>query len=33
MWTTILSLGYWDWFILAVVLLVLEIMAPGTFML
>src|SRR5262249_25160426 len=26
-------LGYWDWFILAVVLLVLEIIAPGTFML
>jgi membrane protein implicated in regulation of membrane protease activity len=33
MWTMILSLGYWDWFILAVVLLVLEILAPGTFML
>ena len=33
MWTTVLSLGYWDWFILAVVLLVLEILAPGTFML
>jgi hypothetical protein len=33
MWTHILSLGYWDWFILAAVLLVLEILAPGTFML
>jgi inner membrane protein len=33
MWTQILSLGYWDWFILAAVLLVLEIIAPGTFML
>jgi inner membrane protein len=33
MWTQIISLGYWDWFILAVVLLVLEILAPGTFML
>ena len=33
MWTTILSLGYWDWFIACVVLLVLEMIAPGTFML
>src|SRR5689334_9969301 len=33
MWTTIVSLGYWDWFILAGVLLILEILAPGTFML
>src|SRR5712691_11295882 len=33
MWTQILSLGYWDWFILAAVLLVIEIVAPGTFML
>src|SRR5262252_6046277 len=33
MWTTILSLGYWDWFIAFVVLLVLEMIAPGTFML
>ena len=28
-----LSLGFWDWFILAAVLLLLEVMAPGTFML
>ena len=27
------SLGVWNWFILAVVLLVLEVLAPGTFML
>src|SRR5262245_36140302 len=33
MWTHILSLGSWNWFILAAVLLVLEIIAPGTFML
>jgi hypothetical protein len=33
MWTHILSLGYWDWFIAAAVLLLLEILAPGTFML
>src|SRR5262245_42848545 len=33
MWTHILALGYWDWFILAAVLLALEIIAPGTFML
>ena len=33
MWSLVLSLGYWDWFILSVVLLVLEILAPGTFML
>jgi inner membrane protein len=28
-----LTLGFWDWFILAAVLLLLEVMAPGTFML
>jgi len=33
MWTYVFSLEYWDWFILAVVLLLLEVMAPGTFML
>jgi inner membrane protein len=33
MWTLVLSLGAWNWFILGAVLLVLEILAPGTFML
>ena len=33
MWTFILSLGSWNWFILAAVLLLLEVLAPGTFML
>jgi hypothetical protein len=33
MWTLILSLGSWNWFILAAVLLLLEVLAPGTFML
>src|SRR5215831_15745460 len=33
MWSLVLSLGYWDWFILAAVLLLLELLAPGTFML
>jgi hypothetical protein len=33
MWTHIFSLGFWDWFIAAAVLLLLEVMAPGTFML
>ena len=33
MWTDIFTLGYWDWFIAAAVLLLLEVMAPGTFML
>jgi hypothetical protein len=33
MWTHIFTLGFWDWFIAAAVLLLLEIMAPGTFML
>ena len=31
--TWILSLGAWNWFILAAVLFLLEILAPGTFML
>ena len=30
---TLLSLGYWDWFIACAVLLVLEMVAPGAFML
>ena len=30
---TLLSLGYWDLFIACAVLLVLEILAPGAFML
>jgi hypothetical protein len=33
MWTHVFTLGYWDWFIAAAVLLLLEVMAPGTFML
>jgi membrane protein implicated in regulation of membrane protease activity len=33
MWTDIVTLGLWDWFIAAAVLLLLEVMAPGTFML
>jgi membrane protein implicated in regulation of membrane protease activity len=33
MWTHIFTLGFWDWFIAAAVLLLLEIMVPGTFML
>jgi membrane protein implicated in regulation of membrane protease activity len=33
MWKLILSLGSWNWFILAAVLLLLEVLAPGTFML
>ena len=33
MWSAVFSLGFWDWFILAAVLLLLEVMAPGTFML
>ncbi|HEY1545204.1 MAG TPA: NfeD family protein [Xanthobacteraceae bacterium] len=33
MWSLALTLGFWDWFILAAVLLLLEVMAPGTFML
>ena len=33
MGNTILSLGVWNWFIAGVVLLILEILAPGIFML
>ena len=33
MWTMIASLGTWDWFIAGGLLLVLEILAPGVFML
>ena len=33
MWNLVYSLGSWNWFILAAVLLLLEVMAPGTFML
>jgi len=33
MWTYIFTPGYWDWFIAAAVLLMLEVLAPGTFML
>jgi hypothetical protein len=33
MWSLALTLGFWDWFILAAILLLLEVMAPGTFML
>ena len=33
MLATMVSLGIWNWFILAVVLLVLELLAPGAFML
>ena len=31
MWSLVFSLGFWDWFILAAVLLLLEVLAPGTF--
>jgi hypothetical protein len=31
--TWVLSLGAWSWFVLAAVLLVLELLAPGSFML
>src|SRR6266508_3629853 len=33
MWQWIVSLGAWNWFILAVLLLLLEVLAPGMFML
>jgi membrane protein implicated in regulation of membrane protease activity len=33
MWEWIVSFGSWNWFILAAVLLVLEMLAPGAFML
>ena len=33
MWQWIVSLGSWNWFILAALLLLLEVLAPGMFML
>lgn len=33
MWNAIVSLGIWDWFIAGGLLLILEILAPGVFML
>ena len=33
MWSWIVSLGSWNWFILAALLLLLEVLAPGSFML
>ena len=33
MWSWIVSLGSWNWFILAALLLLLEVIAPGVFML
>jgi len=33
MWSWIVSLGSWNWFIAAVLLLLLEVIAPGVFML
>jgi hypothetical protein len=33
MWAWIVSLGSWNWFILAALLLLIEVLAPGTFML
>jgi membrane protein implicated in regulation of membrane protease activity len=33
MWSWLVSLGTWNWFIAAAVLLVLEVLAPGAFML
>src|SRR5581483_2023517 len=33
MWTWFVALGSWNWFIAAAVLLLLEVMAPGCFML
>ena len=33
MWTWIVSLGSWNWFILAALLLLLEVLMPGVFML
>lgn len=33
MWDWIVSLGSWNWFILAALLLLLEVIAPGMFML
>jgi membrane protein implicated in regulation of membrane protease activity len=33
MWSWIVSLGSWNWFILAALLLLIEVLAPGSFML
>jgi membrane protein implicated in regulation of membrane protease activity len=33
MWSWIVSLGVWNWFILAALLLFIEVLAPGIFML
>ena len=33
MWAWIVSLGSWNWFILAALLFLLEVLAPGMFML
>ena len=33
MWGWIVSLGAWNWFIMAALLLLLEVIAPGMFML
>jgi inner membrane protein len=33
MWTWIVSLGSWNWFILAALLFLIEVVAPGMFML
>jgi inner membrane protein len=33
MWSWIVSLGSWNWFILAALLLLAEVLAPGSFML
>jgi membrane protein implicated in regulation of membrane protease activity len=33
MWSWIVSLGAWNWFILAALLLLIEVLAPGSFML
>ena len=33
MWSWIVSLGSWNWFILAALLLLLEVLMPGVFML
>ena len=33
MWTWFASLGYWNWFIAAALILLIELVAPGAFML
>jgi membrane protein implicated in regulation of membrane protease activity len=33
LWSWIVSLGSWNWFILAALLLLIEVLAPGSFML